>query len=105
MSNIPKSFKLFNQTITVHYDSEMLLKDDNFGLCSYRQNKIFLQPSSETTPITKEQLEQTFYHELVHMLLYHGGEDDYSPALHKKEYLVDRIGQLLHQALSTAEFD
>jgi predicted SprT family Zn-dependent metalloprotease len=83
----------------VHY------KDDVAGWAKYRQSKIVLQPKTPQTPITDEVLFHNFLHELIHFILYCAGEDGFDPPLHKREYLVDRIAGLLHQAIKTMRFD
>ena len=104
-NKIPSSFKLFGETITVEYDPAMLHNEDVYGWASYRQDKIILQPRSEQIPITEEALQQAFFHEMMHHILYLAGEESFDPPLHKREYLVNRIASLLQQALHTAEFD
>ena len=102
---IPKTFKLYGQTFTVEYNPALSHNDDVHGWARYRENKIVLQPSTPSTPITQEFLEHTFFHELMHHILYLSGEDQYDPPLHKQECFVDRIAGLLHQAMTTAEYD
>jgi len=97
---IPKRFKLFGQTITVEFvdrDAEVN------GLSEYRRNKILLMRQVGDSKRTREQIEHTFCHELMHWLLYHAGEDQFDPPLHRREYLVDRLAGLLHQALTSEE--
>jgi predicted SprT family Zn-dependent metalloprotease len=104
---IPKSFQLLNRTITITYDTELIYASDNKGLSRYRFNDIVLQPASETCPISD--IEQTFYHELTHWLLwfagamYKGKEEHCN--MHRDEDFVDLLSCLLHQALSTMEYE
>lgn len=104
---IPSRFQLLGQTITVVVDPACFTeKDGVYGYASYRTNQIHLRPSTETHPLNQEQLEQTFYHELIHFILYHAGaaysgKCDY---MHQDEGFVDLCGSLLHQAISTMEF-
>lgn len=102
---IPKSFRLLGQVITVEYDGALHHNDDVHGWAKYRQSKIVLQQSTGNTPITQQMLEHNFLHEMTHFILYAAGEDSFDPPLHKREYLVDRISGLLHQALTTAEYE
>lgn len=102
---IPTRLKLFGRTITVQYDQALHHNDDVHGWAKYRQDIIVLQPPTLQTPITQEQIEHTYLHELMHHVLYAAGEDSFDPPLHKREYLVDRIAGLLHQALTTSEYE
>lgn len=102
---IPARFKLLGETITVRYDADLNLLHDSFGQARYRKNEIVIQPNVDGCPRTVEQLDQTFCHELVHHILYAGGEDEFEPPLHRREFFVDRLASLLHQALTTMEYD
>ena len=100
---IPKQFKLQGKIITVEYQEDLYHEEGVHAWAKYRTDKIILQPSTEQTPITQNTLEQNFYHELIHHILYVAGEDTFDPPLHRREYLVDRIAGLLHQALTTMQ--
>lgn len=102
---IPKNLKLYGRTLTVEYDPALSHNDDVHGWAKYRTDRITLQPVTAQTPITQEQLEHNYLHELMHHILYNAGEDNFDPPLHKREYLVDRIAGLLHQALTSAEYE
>jgi hypothetical protein len=103
-NNIPASFELWGRTITVEYEDAVSHNDDVHGWAKYRQDKIVLQPITKQTPLTRESLTHTFFHELTHFILYCAGEDQFDPPLHKREYFVDRIAGLLHQAFKTMKF-
>lgn len=104
---IPKSFQLLGQTIRVVFRPEKFTEHDgNTGFASYRLNEIQLCPSTETHPLTDKQIEQVFWHELTHFVLYHSGaaysgKEDY---MHKEEGFVDLVGSLLHQAVTTFNY-
>lgn len=104
---IPKRFKLMGQTVEVVYKDDFRYENDWHGLTSFRRNKIELQTPSKDNPIPDCQIEGTFCHELMHFILFFTGSDYKSPKddLHCDEHLVDLCGQLLHQALSTMEFE
>lgn len=102
---IPKRFRLFGRVITVELDPSLYHNEDVLGLAKYRSDKIILQPNTEHTQITREQMEHSFFHELVHHVLYAAGEDVFDPPLHKREYLVERIAGLLHQAVVSSEYE
>jgi len=107
---IPKRFKLLGFTIEVTKDPT-LMQDRNWrGAADYEEMSIRLQPISEAFKSSTERVEQTFCHELMHHLAYHAGDtinhmlpdDKY---LHQQEAFIDLMGSLLHQALTTMEYD
>ena len=102
---IPKRFKLFGQTINVEFDPLLTNERDWVGAASYRTSKISIQPDSPQTPRNPEQIGQTFCHELMHYLLYAANAKEGDKWLHQDEVLVDLLGSLLHQALTTFSFD
>lgn len=102
--NIPKSFMLMAQTITVHHQDNLVSRNDSRGEACYRENKIILQTSSDQMPLTNEQLGRVFLHELVHHILYECQEESDTVPLYEREILVHRIAGLLHQALTTMKY-
>lgn len=105
---IPKRFKLLGRTIEV-VENPRLMQDRNWcGAACYEEGKIELQPSSEAYKAAPDKLEQTFCHELSHFLLYHAGgtvNHELKQMAHQNEELVDLLGSLLHQALTTMEYE
>ena len=105
---IPARFKLLGQTIYVYFLPDVFTDHDgHFGFSSYRKNQIHLRPSTSVLPLSNEQTEQTFWHELTHFVLYHAGaaysgKKDY---MHQDEEFVDLVASLYHQAISTFEFE
>lgn len=106
---IPKRFKLLGHTIEVKLDPKLQSDRNWAGAASYEDSEITLQPITESTPRSKTKYEQTFCHELIHHLLWHGGaainhrlDGEY---IHQKEEFVDLLASLLHQALTTMEYD
>lgn len=104
---IPSRFKLFNQTITVTSRAEDFIEHNDWcGIAQYRTNEIQLNPMMNYK--TKEQIEHTFVHELVHFILYYS-QDTYKPSedelMHQQEAFVDLTALLLHQAICTMEYD
>lgn len=95
--NIPKRFHLHGQKIEVEFDSSIDFKNDNRGEAQFRSNRIAIAPSTEQTPRPVSHVEQTFCHELMHYLAYHAGIE-----LNERE--TDLMGNLLHQALTSAEY-
>ena len=98
---IPKSFKQYGQEVTVRYKKNLSNKHGSWGKCYYDSNKIELQDNKyEGIDLPDDKLEETFYHELVHTILYFAGETE----LRGNEQFVDVFSGLLHQALTTAVY-
>lgn len=107
--NIPKRFKLLGHTIDVA-DNERLSFERNWtGAACYEECRIELMPISERYPAHSTKREQTFCHELSHFLLYYAGaainHELGGKYAHQNEELVDLLGSLLHQALTTMEYE
>lgn len=90
---IPYEFQLLNRHFTVAW-----MEDDTHviaqakGAASMEQGRVLLYPS-----VHREDLEHTFLHELVHMIMESAGYPEFS----KNEEFVDLISGLLHQYLQT----
>lgn len=98
---IPRRFKLQGHTINVLFDNQLLHKDDNRGAAVYRRAEIHLQPISQDNPIPQSYIEEAFLHELTHFIFHAAGyEED-----RVDEAKVWRFSHLLHQALTTMEYD
>ena len=101
---IPKSFKLFAQTIKVVKNGEPFIENASaFGFASYQTNKIHLNYKLKST---KKMMEQVFLHDLMHFVVYFAEgccvkDEQY---LHANEEFVDLMSNLLHQALVTMEY-
>lgn len=93
MKNIPTSFHLFGQVITVQFVDDLVYKKNALGLCHYMGNQIDLQ--SPNDEFCEEQIEQTFWHEYSHMIFWKAGFQK----LADKEKLIDVFGSLLHQSI------
>jgi len=107
---LPKRFQLMGRKIEVVERVDLLQDRDWTGAAVYSQDKIELLPTSEIYVRSQAAVEQTFFHELVHHLLYHAGgaiNHDLKSGgyLHKNEEFVDLLGSLLHQAVTSAEYD
>ena len=103
-TGIPKQFQLAGHTVKVRIVSPAQWKRNSAKYKDVAEYKdaigIFLPDKYEihilsTTSGTHRQ--QTFAHELVHAMLMVGGHEDIS----QNEDFVDRMGHLLHQALTT----
>jgi len=102
---IPKRFKLFGQTIEVGFDPDLIDERDWCGSSSHRRNLIKLAPPSITHPRSNAQIEATFCHEFVHQIFYAAGFKIDGEYAHSNEDVVDIVGNLLHQALTTMEYE
>jgi hypothetical protein len=99
---IPKSFKIFGHTVKVKRVKS--LKDEDgkvtLGESDIYKNEIRLLDNDTKFELTQSQKEQTFYHELVHMILDSVGREDLS----EDESLVDLISGALHQFIKTSKY-
>lgn len=98
---IPKAFWLHGQRIEVVYDKTLAPMQGNRGECRYGYNLIHLQPAVEGEPQPRSKIEQAFCHELTHLIFDYAERDKLS----KDEALVNLFSSLLHQALTSAEYD
>lgn len=98
---IPKSFKLLGHTIEVIEEPAGFYENNRYGACNYEGKWIKLAPPAPSHPVTQGSFEHTFLHELVHMVFYHTEQS----GLNKNEDFVDLVAGLLHQALTTMEYD
>jgi predicted SprT family Zn-dependent metalloprotease len=99
--DIPRRLKLLGRTITVEYDPMLDGRDGTVGEARYTSDSIALQPNTDTFRRPQTQLEQVFLHELVHYILNEMNEYN----LRDNEKFVDVFAGLLHQALTTMEFE
>lgn len=104
---IPSRFKLLGQTITItKRETDFADANDRCAFASYRMNEIQINPFMQLHK-NKEQQEQSFLHELMHFIIYYSGvaykaKTDY---MHQDEEFIDLSANLLHQALTTMEYD
>jgi len=92
---IPKKIHLFSHDIKTKWRRNLREKEDCIGLADFDTNTIYLQISTKKNIICKEKQEQTYFHELAHMMLHYSGRDD----LMKDETLVDVLGSMLRQVV------
>jgi predicted SprT family Zn-dependent metalloprotease len=98
---IPKSFKLFGQKISVEMRKALFFEGDKSnGLCLPNENKILIQDNTKKYPHAQDNIEQTFYHEFTHFMLYKLGYDELS----QDEKFVEQIASCLHQLQNTMEY-
>ena len=98
---IPKRFKLLGHTVEVLDDPERFYERNAHGSCSYEGKWIKLVPCTPSHPVTQGSLEHTFLHELIHMVIYHTEQSK----LNENEDFIDLVAGLLHQALTTMEYE
>lgn len=97
---IPKSFKLFGQTVTILWLDVIKGKKRNcLGMARGEKNRIELRKPTEDVPPSK--MEMIFWHEAVHWILSSMGERKLS----HNEAFVRRFAHGLHQVLSTMEYE
>lgn len=96
---IPNHFTLMGREIEVVWREDLVGKEDASGRASWRRGEIELQKPCKTHEADTAYVEQTFCHELVHMILWAMAEEDLS----ENERFVDLFGGLLHQAMVTGE--
>jgi len=96
---IPKSLRLMGHDIEVVMVDDLIEECELLGDCDFYENVIRIQ-----TPIpgilTRSQAVQTYYHELLHFAFHLTGYEKES----QDEQMVDRIAQLIHQALVSAKY-
>jgi len=99
---VPKSFKLYGFTYKVKLVkvSKKRAKESPWvGRINHdtQEVELLLPPAG----YSKATIEQTFYHELAHAILFHLSELTKGKPLHRREDFVNRIGLLLHQYMNT----
>lgn len=94
---IPKSFSLAGQEFRVVWDTRYLERDCLMGSINYHTNTVTLTETVKDTVLPKDKVEQVFFHELVHGILYSMREEK----LNNDEQFVDTFSTFLHQALKT----
>lgn len=98
---IPKRFKLLGHTIEVVESPGDHFNERRFGSTSYEGKEIRIVPRGSNHPVTQSSIEHTFLHELVHLCLYHTEQSK----LNENDSFVDAFAGLLHQALTTMEYE
>lgn len=105
---IPKRFKLMGATIEVKEDPTLMFDRNWHGSADFSRGEISLQPINAAFPVSATTREQTFLHELVHHIAFHAGaavNHELKQNLHKNEDFTDLFSALLHQALTTMEYE
>jgi predicted SprT family Zn-dependent metalloprotease len=90
---IPKTFQLAGLTVKVEIDHDLYQKRGIVGEARYPSQTIALDP----TLVSRESLEQNFYHELVHWFFFMMNEHE----LRQNERIVDLLAHFLYQQQKT----
>ena len=98
---IPKRFKLLGHTVEVKDEPAGHYEKGRHGACNFEAKWIKITPRSDSHPVTQSSVEHTFIHELVHMCIYHTEQHQ----LNDNEGFIDSLAGLIHQALTTAEYE
>jgi hypothetical protein len=95
---IPKSFFIFGQEITVQFNDTLERNYQAVGLCHWKKNLIELQTPNED--LANDQVRQTFWHEALHQVLALCGYDKES----KDEQFVELLSNCIYQIISSSNF-
>lgn len=98
---IPKRFKLLGHTIEVIDEPAGFYESKRHGACNYEAKWIKYASPNPSYPVSQSSAEHTFMHELIHHCLYCTEQH----ALNDNEGFVDLLAGLLHQALTTMEYE
>ncbi len=96
---IPKSFQLLGHTYKVKVVSKVDKGDDSWGQLDPHKKVLKLR-NFYLDEADKEVFIETFFHELIHAILF---ELEYNKESNNEEF-VERVGRGLHQALKTAKY-
>lgn len=69
-----------------------------YGYIDYTPGEIYLHTTAREQPVSPKKMQETFWHELTHAILY---EMDHP--LYNNEKFVTRFSKLLNQAINTAK--
>lgn len=92
---------LHGQVINVKPIVDLIFSRGAYGQANTANNQIYIQISTDSCPIPKTIVEETFIHELIHQILHHMPQKYQD--LNEDEDFVEGFGQLLHQALTSQE--
>ncbi len=103
---IPSEITLYGQTIKTVIDNIKLFEESLTGQTDYCENIIRICSKYGSREVESTALEQTYCHELVHMLLVKSGwQDILFKDKNTKEHFVENFSALLHQALKSAKYE
>lgn len=97
---IPRRFMLGGVMIDVEFDDDTCEGQEALGLAEFHRNRILLKRANAGRERAVDDIEQVFFHELLHFVFRFSGEKKLS----EDEVKIDRIARMLHQAFRTAEY-
>jgi len=103
MSNkleIPKSFQLFGTTVNVVFNNNSLNQQSAVGTSEWVQSRITLTDVHKGEKVSEEVIDDTYYHEKVHIILDAMGKHNLS----RDEEFVNVFSRLLRQSDVTAKY-
>ena len=83
---IPEKLKIKTRTYDVVYDEYLMRDNQKYGMCEHNKQKITLDSTQK-----KDQLEKTFFHEILHVALDSSGLRLLNHDL--KERIVSSLGE------------
>ena len=98
MIKIPVSITILGHTYQIVFDKNLGMEKDCAGEIRYRTQVITLQPNVEGDPRHRENIEYSFFHELIHGILYGLG---YTQLRDDEEFVI-RLAPVLWQTLRDA---
>lgn len=98
---IPISFKVGGKTYKVEFHDDLAEHQGKHGESWVSRGTIKLQSRSNGQSLTQDYINETFCHELIHIMLNEAGRDDLSG----DEKLVTPCGMILYQILKTMVYD
>lgn len=90
---IPLEFKLNGKKITVEFDNDYCEDEGYLGEADFELKLITLASTDNGKKLPKSEIDKTFYHELMHLVLDAAGRHK----LKFNEDFVDRVGLLLYE--------
>jgi hypothetical protein len=90
---IPLEFKLNGKKITVEFDNDYCESEGYLGEADFELKLITLSSTDNGKKLPKSEIDKTFYHELMHLVLDAAGRHK----LKFNEEFVDRVGLLLYE--------
>lgn len=90
--NIPKKIKFLGIEWIIEYKDDLCYKNNHMGEINYRTHKIYLQNNAEGQPISTPDIEITFLHEIMHLILREMGCEDEG----HDEKFVDMLARFLY---------
>ena len=97
---IPTEFKLNGKKITVEFDDEYCEAKGYLGEADFDLRLITLTSKDGSKNLPKSEIDKTFYHELMHLILDAANRHQ----LKYNEDFVDAVGLLLYEFERTKKF-